>query len=140
MPESEPVAAAVRAMVEAVNRGDIDAALAAFTDKATIVEDVAPYRWQGPSAASDWLTAMAANAKRLGVEAIDMRLGEPMRIEVEGDGAYAVFPGRLTLTTGKDRLAADGGLTLTLRLEGDAWRIDSLTWSGPEPAPTAERP
>jgi len=137
---SEPVATAVRAMVEAVNRGDMAAAVTAFADNATIVEDVAPFRWQGPSAASDWLTAMAANAKRLGVEAIDMRLGEPMRIVVDRDGAYAVFPGRLTLTTGQERLAANGGLTFTLRREEETWRIDSLTWSGPEPAPAAERP
>jgi ketosteroid isomerase-like protein len=139
MPGSEPVAAAVRAMVEAVNRGDMDAALAAFADNATIVEDIAPFRWQGPSAASDWLKAMAANAKRLGVEAIDLRLGAPMRIAVEGDGAYAVFPGRLTLTSGQMQLVADGGLTFTLRRSGDTWRIDCLTWSGSEPAPAAER-
>ena len=140
MPRSEPIAAAVRAMVEAVNRGDMRAALAAFTECATIVEDIPPFRWQGPGAAAGWLTAMAANAARLGVDAIDLRLGEPMRIALEGEDAYALFPGILTLARGQAPLAANGQLTFTLRREGEDWRIDTLVWSGPEPTPSIEGP
>jgi ketosteroid isomerase-like protein len=138
MPPTQEIADAVRAMVDAVNAGDIAAALAAFTDAPTIIEDVPPFRWQGPSAASDWLSAMAANAAQLDVEAIEMRLRDPTRIETAGDNAYGVFPGMLALTTRQARLVAEGVLTLTLRLAGDDWRIETLVWSGPPPAPLTE--
>jgi hypothetical protein len=77
---------------------------------------------------------MGANAARLEARAIEMILGEPTRIEVEAGVAYALFPGRLTLETGQGDLLSEGILTLTLSREAGRWRIDTLAWSGPEPA------
>ncbi|HEX6376260.1 MAG TPA: hypothetical protein VFZ91_11130 [Allosphingosinicella sp.] len=126
---------AVSAMVDAVNRGDFAAALAAFTETPVIVEDIAPFRWQGAGAPSAWLAAMGANAARLEARSIKMTLGQATRIDVEAGSAYALFPGGLSLATAKGDLVSKGILTLTLNEEDGLWLIDTLVWSGPETAP-----
>ena len=129
------VVTAVRGLVDAVNGGDVGTALAAFTDAPVIIEDIAPYIWRGRDAPSDWLSAMGANAARLNVQSVLMTLEQPTRVEVVEEAAYAVFPGQLSLVAGEANLVAEGMLTFTLQNTGGRWLIDSLVWSGPEPAP-----
>ena len=82
--------------VDAVNRGDQARAIAHFSDDVTIIEDLAPFRWDGPNAGPEWMLAMWENAQRNNVSAIMMKISPPMRIEIEGGAAYAVVPGLLT--------------------------------------------
>ena len=97
MEEKSAALAAVRGMVDAVNQADFATAIAAFTDTPVIVEDIAPFIWQGADAPSDWLSAMGANAARLNVQSVMMVLEQPTRVEVDAEAAYAVFPGELRL-------------------------------------------
>ena len=129
------VVTAVRGLVNAVNGADFGTAVAAFTDAPIIIEDIAPYIWRGRDAPSDWLSAMGANAARLNVQSVLMTLEQPTRVEVVEEAAYAVFPGELSLAAVEANLVADGTLTFTLQSIGGRWLIDSLVWSGPEPAP-----
>jgi hypothetical protein len=129
------VVTAVRALVNAVNGGDFGTAVAAFTGAPVIIEDIAPYIWRGRDAPSNWLSAMGAHAARLNVQSVMMTLEQPTRVELDDEAAYAVFPGRLSLVAGETNLVAEGLLTLTLQSTGGRWLIDSLVWSGPEPAP-----
>jgi ketosteroid isomerase-like protein len=134
MVEKHAIVLAVTDMVDAVNRGDFASAIAAFSDAPAIVEDVAPFRWKGAGSVSAWLSAMGANAARLDVQAVVMELGQPTRIELDGEAAYALFPGRLKLAKDGGDLVADGTLTFTLERAGGRWLVDTLAWSGPEPA------
>lgn len=129
------VVAAVVGLVEAVNVADFGTAVAAFTEEPVIIEDIAPYLWRGRDAPSAWLSAMGANAARLNVQSVLMTLEQPTRVEVVDQVAYAVFPGQLSLGAGEADLVAVGTLTFTLQGAGGRWLIDSLVWSGPEPAP-----
>jgi ketosteroid isomerase-like protein len=131
----DAVAAAVSGLVDAVNRSDFAAACDFFGDAAVIVEDIAPFRWEGPGAASAWLQAMGENAARLGIGAIAMTLGPCIRIEVDSGAAYALFPGQLKLSQTDADFLSDGMLTFTLKETAGRWLIDTLAWSGPEPAP-----
>lgn len=128
------VITAIRELVNAVNGGDFDTAVAAFTDAPVIIEDIAPYIWRGKDAPSAWLSAMGANAARLNVQSVSMTLDQPTRVDVAEEAAYAVVPGQLELTAEKANLVAKGMLTFTLQSTGGRWLIDSLVWSGPEPA------
>jgi len=130
------VMATINRMTDAVNRGDMPVAYAAFIDRPSIVEDGAPYRWQGEGAPKAWIESMGANAQAHEMKGIDMHLSPPMRIEVAGDRAYAVVPGRLSYTM-KDGHAehADGALTFTLQGAAGAWKIESMVWSGPAAKP-----
>ena len=75
------VMATITRMTDAVNRGDMPVAYAAFIDRPSIVEDGAPYRWQGKGAPKAWIESMGANAQAHEMKAIEMRLSAPSRIE-----------------------------------------------------------
>ena len=130
MDTSAEIASFVAAFVDEVNKGQIDAALRRFSNEATIVEDIAPFKWFGPNAGSQWLAAMAANAKRLGVISIVMELGEARRIEVESRFVYAVFAGTVQLQQQDRRLQEHGLLTFALERVTGQWLITALTWTG----------
>ena len=136
MDSSAEIESAVSAFVEEVNSGKIDAALARFTHDATIVEDIAPYKWRGPDAGAEWLTAMAANAERLAVTDVVMDLGTAQRIEVEGTAGYAVFAGTVLLKKADQTLREAGLLTFAFERHLDHWLIAALTWTGERPKDT----
>ena len=133
MDSSADIASTVSTFVDEVNSGRIEAALARFTNDVTIVEDFAPYRWQGPDGGSQWLTAMAANAERSGVTAVEMDLGMAQRIEVEGATGYAIFAGTVLLEGVDQTLRETGLLTFALERHSDQWLISAMTWTGDRP-------
>ena len=134
-PGSTEALAAITRFTDAVNHGDASTAVAAFAPSPTVIDDLAPYRWQGPNAGGAWMAAMGANAQAKGMTLINMRLLAPSRIEVDGASAYAVVPGVLTYTFKDGHTEhADGVLTFTLQQAGGAWKIDTLTWTGPREA------
>ncbi len=133
MDSSNDIASTVSTFVDEVNSGRIEAALARFTNDVTIIEDLAPYRWQGPDAGSKWLAAMATNAERLGVTAVVMDLGRAQRIEMEGATGYAIFAGTVLLKGPDQTLREAGLLTFALERHSDEWLIAAMTWTGDRP-------
>ena len=80
MSHQPDVLRAIEALVRTVNEGDFTTATRAFVEDATIVEDIAPYRWAGPDAPARWLAAMAANAALLGVTGVTLELAGEARV------------------------------------------------------------
>ena len=111
---SADITSFVTDFVGEVNSGKFETALARFSNNATIVEDIAPFMWQGPQAGSEWLAAMATNAERLGVTSVAMELGEALRIEVDEGAAYAIFAGTVQLERADRTLREPGLLTFAL--------------------------
>ena len=130
MSDEAAIVETLNRFAEHVNRGEIPGALACFTDEPSIVEDIAPYHWQGRRAAGDWLTAMAENAQRHGMSGIHMRFAAPTMVEVTGERGYAVLPGDLTYSfpEGPDRLV-HGHVTFALQRVGADWKVETLTWA-----------
>ena len=126
--------AVIESMVAAVNLGDFTSATACFAEDPVIVEDIPPFRWQGRDAVAGWLTAMGENAARLGVAGIAMELGEVVQLRCVDERAYCVRAGELRLSAQERTLAAPGLLSFTLRRVASAWLIETLVWSGREPA------
>jgi ketosteroid isomerase-like protein len=129
------VAGSIDRFVNAVNEGNYKAALEHFTPDATIIEDIPPYRWQGPQAGSRWMAAMGENAARSGITSIVMQLGDATRVEVDADNAYAVYSAILILSGNALRLQSGGCLTFTLQRAETGWLISALAWGGPAPQP-----
>ena len=124
----------VTGFVEAVNHGQMDKAMGYYAPAATVVDDLPPYRWTGPGAGGAWLTAMGANAQKLGISGIEMRVSQVTRVDVAADHAYAVAPGRLSLTYKDGHVErAEGQLAFTLTKTPGGWKIDTQTWTGPTP-------
>ena len=133
MDASATIARFVVDFVDEVNSGKIEAALSRFSQNASIMEDIPPFKWQGPDAGSQWLSAMAANADRIGVTSVAMVLGDARRIEVEGQAAYAIFGGTVHLKQPPRALQEPGLLTFTFGGGIDGWLITGLTWTGGRP-------
>lgn len=123
----------ILAFIDEVNRGDAAAALARFTDDVCIIEDLSPFRMTGPDAGQRWLSAMGANAQKLGVTAVALHPGEPRRIEADDQYGYCILPGELMLDGPDKKLHAAGELTMAARREGGAWQFCAMTWAGDEP-------
>ena len=133
-PEASEIVAAIAAFVAAVNQGDQAAATALLTDDVTIVEDLAPFCWHGPTAASEWMLAMFVNAQSAGLTGVVMELGEPTRVEVDSAHAYAIFGGRLVCSGTGPPLRSTGNLTFALAKDGARRLIRAFSRSGPPPA------
>ena len=127
---SAEVVSAIADFVKAVNRGDQNDALARLTKDVSIMEDLAPFRWQGPTAGAEWLLAMAENAQANGITGIFMQLGRATRVEVAGAHAYAIVEGHLTYN-GAKLLHSHGTLTFALVKEPRGWLISAFAWTGP---------
>ncbi|MEO9213061.1 MAG: hypothetical protein ABI242_07950, partial [Caulobacteraceae bacterium] len=56
--EPEAVMATISRMTEAVNRGEMPTAFAAFTASPWITDDGPPYNWHGPRAPQAWIESM----------------------------------------------------------------------------------
>jgi hypothetical protein len=123
----------VLAFIDDVNSGNASEALHRLTEDVCIVEDIAPFRWTGSEAGAQWLTAMGANAQRLGVTSITMTSGEPRRVEIEGDHGYCIIPGIVTLEGPAVALREDGLITFAMRFASGQWRISALTWASGRP-------
>ena len=128
--ERDEVVATITAFVGAVNRGAQDNALALLTKDITIIEDLAPYRWQGPTAGAEWMLVMHANAQANAITGIFMQLGRATRVEADGPHAYAIVEGHLSYV-GARLLHSNGTLTFALVKEGRGWLIRAFAWTGP---------
>ena len=98
-----------------------------FDDAAIIIDGIAPYRWLNPQAPSKWLADVEKWRKDLGVthEHLSYELGF---WNVEGDYAYAVISGTLTITIKGQDVVRTGTLAYTFSKHGDEWRIGAQAW------------
>jgi ketosteroid isomerase-like protein len=133
--ETQRVVSSIAGFVDAVNKGDSAKALAHLASDVSITEDLAPFRWHGPRAGSDWLTAMQKNGERMGISDIQMKLGVPAQVLAQGDRAYEAVPGVVTLRGKGKTLHEAGMLTFALRKVRRDWRIVLLAWGGAAAAP-----
>ena len=128
--EAAQLEASLDHFCDLVNQGDAPAAVAYFLPDASIVEDLAPYSWQGPAAGMQWLQAMNANAERSGIGSVNMRFLPATTVQISGARAYAVIPGDLTYTFKNGTVQhAQGHVTFALQKVAASWRIETLTWT-----------
>ena len=113
--------------VEAFNNQNGELFRSVFDDAAIIVDGIAPYRWLNPQAPSNWLADVEKWRKDLGVthEHLSYELGF---WNVEGDYAYAVISGTLTITIKGQDVVRTGTLAYTFSKHGDEWRIGAQAW------------
>ena len=73
------------------DKGDAKAAAAPFLPQVTIIDEVAPYSWTGPTAFASWARDLAADDAKNGVTGEKVILGDVMRTETDGRHAYVVI-------------------------------------------------
>ena len=95
MATTDPVAA-VRHYIDAFNKGDGDAMVAAFAVPGSILDGMPPHSWMGPTACQDWYRDVLTEARQHGASDYLVRLGEPLHNNTTGESAYVVLPATMT--------------------------------------------
>lgn len=131
------VEAPIRTFLDSFNRGDIAAAAATHASgPVTIVDEFAPYHWQGPRAFQDWAAALDKETKDGGVTEQKLVARGPIsREQVQGESAYAILPVSYTFKSQGRAMREDAQMTFVLTKQTDGWKIAGWTWTGPEPTP-----
>jgi len=129
-PQQSVVMASVHQFIDGFNRGDAKTALAACDSPASIIDDIPPHEWHGPTACADWANAYNANAKKNGITDGIVTLGRPWHVYVTGDRGYVVVPVKYTYKqNGKPFTESGSVLTVALRKIAAGWRITGWAWA-----------
>lgn len=128
--EQTSVMASVHQFIDGFNRGDAKTALAACASPASIIDDIPPHEWHGPTACADWANAYDANAKKNGITDGIVTLGTPWHVDVTGARAYVVVPVKYTYKqNGKPVIESGSVFTVALKKIAAGWRITGWTWA-----------
>ena len=113
--------------IKAFNAQDRELFASVFGDTAIIIDGIAPYRWLNPDAPAHWLDDCEKWRETSGVteERVTYEMGF---WNVEGDHAYAVISGTLTITVKGQTVARTGTLAYTFAKHGVAWKIEAQAW------------
>ena len=129
MPENPPseIQTLIDKHVDAFNAQSVELFLDVFADDAIITDGIAPYRWLNPNAPTNWLADVEKWREDLG--ASHEHLAYEMGFwNVEGDHAYAVIAGTLSVTIKGQTVARTGTLAYTFSKRGEGWKIDAQAW------------
>ncbi|HET7815061.1 MAG TPA: hypothetical protein VFL13_11890 [Candidatus Baltobacteraceae bacterium] len=124
----------VQALLQALNTNSTAPAAGALTSTAVIVDEFAPFRWSGPSAASSYLSSFGSMMKAAKLSNVHGTLGKVTAFDRAGNRAYMVIATDVAATMNGKRSVEHGTWTFTLLSSGGTWQIDSVTWgtvSGP---------
>jgi hypothetical protein len=123
------VVSLVKEAVDAWSRNDIDVAKRHMSPSVVLIDDTAPYFFQGPTAVSDWLKAYAAESKAQDITDPWQTLGEPIEVEVDGPHAYVAIPAVYGFKQHGEPARVNATVTVTLGKSGKDWSFVSWNWS-----------
>jgi hypothetical protein len=136
-PEAQ-VMTPVHAFIDGFNKGDMKAASAALSPNGmTIIDDVAPHVWSGPSAFDAWSKALDAASQAEGDTDEFVAIGKPTRVIVGADRGYVVVPAIYTYKQKGMAMQESARLVCTVQKEMGGWLITGWAWAGTKPAPVA---
>lgn len=117
----------IKTHIEGFNTQNNELLLSVFGDSAIIIDGIAPYRWMNPDGPEKWLADVEKWRKDLGVthERFDYKL---TFWNVEGDTAYAVVDGTLSVTIKGQTGVRKGTLAYTFAKRGGVWKIEAQAW------------
>jgi ketosteroid isomerase-like protein len=131
---NDEVTAQVKLFIDSFNKGDVKAAQATHTEKGVvIIDEVAPYLWQGHDSFKNWLGDLDKHDKARGITDGKVTLGAATRVEIEGDRAYVVVPSAYTFKQKGVAMKEAAQMTFALRKAPAGWKINGWTFTGPTP-------
>lgn len=126
---SDDVIAAVQKANASFNKDNKPAWLSLCGAEAVIIDNFAPYRWEGTSACSDYWDANDADSKKNGITDEVVTLGKPWHVAVTDDHAYVVVPTNDTYKQKGKRVVRPGSVwTFTLQKVAAGWLVTGMAW------------
>jgi hypothetical protein len=104
-----------------------------------IIDEVPPHVWTGAGAFSAWAADLEKNDKAAGLTGEHVKLGKPIRVQVDGDTGYVVIAVTYTYKDHGKPTAEPAQMTYGLRKEGEAWKITGWAWTGTPPHPVVAK-
>ena len=129
--------APIQKFIDSFNKGDMAGAAATHVADAdlVIIDEVAPYVWQGAQAFQAWSTALDGDTKKRGIIDPAVKISAPTRTETNGDRAYVVVPAVYTFKEHGVAMREAAQMTFTLKKGAGGWLIHGWTWTGSKPRP-----
>lgn len=127
---AEDATSAVTTVLDKFNGGDINAFFAAHQQGATIVDEFAPYIWNGQDSVQRWAGNYAQDAKKRGITGGHVDYGKPLQAVSDGASAYIVLPTTYRFVQNGKRMAGKSNMTFVMSHAGSTWKIASWTYSG----------
>ena len=120
--------AAVEQVARFMATGDDALLEQAFADtNVTIIENFAPYIFQGPGAVQRWAELFKTHAT--GLANLQVSFGEAHDFSVDGELAYFSLPTTWTGSTKGRKFSEDGGWAFVLARHGAGWRVQNYGWA-----------
>jgi len=130
------LAAPIHQFIDAFNKGDGKTAGAThLSTGVTIIDEVAPYIWQGPKAFETWVADLTKNDAAAGITEEHVTLGAVTRELVTGDTAYVIVAVTYSFKQKGVAMREPAQMTYALKKSGGAWKIAGWSWTGPDPLP-----
>lgn len=129
------VVAPINKFVASFNAGDIAGAEATVTEDVAIIDEVAPFLWQGKGSFKAWLDALSASDKAKGITDQKVTIGTPIRDMADGTRAYVIVPATYNFNERGKPMKEVAQMTFALVKGADGWKIIGWTWTGPEATP-----
>jgi len=124
-PEMLAVAERVARFIETLSASDIDGA---FADRdVTIIENFAPYRFDGPAAVDNWAAGMRAH--RAATANLHYTFGAVQDFSRTETHAFFSLPTTWTGTFRDTALIETGGWAFVLVKQRDGWRVQGYGWA-----------
>lgn len=131
--ESE-LMAPVRQFIDNFNKGDVKTAGLAFAPTTiSIIDEVGPHIWVGPTALGDWAKDLGAHDQAAGISDEVVTLGAPTREVVSGDKGYLVLSVVYTYKEHGMAMREPAQMTYALTKSAGGWLISGWAWVGTTP-------
>jgi hypothetical protein len=123
-----------RQWMDEFNAGDMAKADEFNSSSGTsIIDEFAPYSWNGPKAFAEWGVALEADAKTQGLTEAKVKLGTLEVKNVASSHAYLIFPAVYTYKQKGVPMVETARMAIVMRKEGGAWKVVSWSWTGGVP-------
>lgn len=128
--DTSDVIAAVQKANDSFNRGNKPEWLAICGAEVIIIDNFAPYMWQGTSACSDYWDANDADGKKNGIADEIVTLGAPWHTAISEDRAYVVVPTQDRYRQKGKPVTRSGSVwTFVLQKVAAGWLVTGMAWA-----------
>lgn len=128
--QAAAVMAPINQFVDAFNKGDMKAVLAACTDVTSIIDEFPPHEWHGAGACARWVADYDADATKNGIKNGVVKLMNTRHVDVTASRAYVVMVADyLYWQNGKPFQESGSTFTFALRKTEAGWSIIGWAWA-----------
>jgi SnoaL-like domain len=122
-------------LIDAFDKSEAKTGGAAHLPDVTIIDEVPPYIWRGPTAFADWARDLAADEARHSVTGETVTLGDMTRTQATARRAYVVMPATYSFADHGRPAHESARMTFALRRGAGGWKIAGWTCAGPHAMP-----